>query len=203
MAAGAQMKIFAPSTSTVSQHNDHDEEEEEEEEVRVGGNRKEIIEEDVDALEQQVRAAAGLVIANAICSFARRKAFARLRRAVKAAQQCMAVDILRQFYPAEASILSDPIFAPMIRLRFGGSSFPPRIYFKVFLQKGASSVRYFSGKKMIQPASTAAEDACRQMGKKQFLLQVLEDIDDANHGVMLDERDVVTTKDFAKVHTSI
>ena len=37
--------------------------------------------------------------------------------------------------------------------RFGGERFPPVIMFKIFISGVATGVQYFSGKKMIRPAS--------------------------------------------------
>ncbi len=147
-------------------------------------------------LESEARVFAGEIVARAIATFYRRRVFARLKRAITQAQQCLALDILKQFYPSEAQLLADPVFRPLVRLRLGGARFPPTIFFKVYLKRGVSSVQYFSGKKLIRPASEAAQDACKQMGKKQFLLQVLEDMELAASG--MDELDVCTLKDFMK-----
>ena len=37
--------------------------------------------------------------------------------------------------------------------RFGGSEFPPHIYFKIFLSDPEITIQYISGKTMIRPAS--------------------------------------------------
>jgi len=37
--------------------------------------------------------------------------------------------------------------------RFTGTEFPPKIVFKVFISSGGFGVKYFSGKKVITPAS--------------------------------------------------
>eukprot|EP00048_Salpingoeca_helianthica_P000227 m.40100 g.40100 ORF g.40100 m.40100 type:complete len:353 (+) comp10266_c0_seq1:36-1094(+) len=152
-------------------------------------------------LEDEARKFAGEIVARAIASFYRQRVFARLKRAISQAQQCLALDILKQFYPTEAQLLADPVFRPLVRLRLGGARFPPSIFFKVYLKRGVSSVQYFSGKKLIRPASEAAQDACKQMGKKQFLLQVLEDMEQAAQG--LDELDVCTLKDFMKFTSTL
>lgn len=55
--------------------------------------------------------------------------------------------------PNEAKLLSDPTLQPVVRFRFAGEDFPPRVVYKVFLTKGVSSVVYMSGKRMITPAS--------------------------------------------------
>ena len=127
----------------------------------------------MEGLEEDARRIAGTIVANAVARFYRRRVFARLKKAVYEAQNCLALDILKQYYPGEAQLLADPVFKPLVRLRFGGTRFPPTIFFKVYLKRGVSSVQYFSGKKLIRPDSEAAEDAFKQMGKKQFLIQLL------------------------------
>ena len=37
--------------------------------------------------------------------------------------------------------------------RFTGGDFPPKIVFKVFISNGGVGVKYFSGKKVITPAT--------------------------------------------------
>ena len=37
--------------------------------------------------------------------------------------------------------------------RFSGIEFPPKIVFKVFISSGGFGIKYFSGKKVITPAS--------------------------------------------------
>jgi hypothetical protein len=154
--------------------------------------------ESLEMLAEQARAIAGDIIGQWFLRMHRRKVFARLRRAVLEAQRCLALDILKQLCPLEAQLLSDPTFKPIVRLRLGGARFPPSIFFKVFLKKDTTSIVYFSGKKYIRPATEAAQDACKLMGKKQFLEQVLDDIEQAKLGCF-DELDVSTLKDYMKV----
>ena len=37
--------------------------------------------------------------------------------------------------------------------RFTGADFPPKIVFKVFISSGGAGVKYFSGQKVITPAT--------------------------------------------------
>lgn len=37
--------------------------------------------------------------------------------------------------------------------RFGGTEFPPIILFKIYIHSGGQGVKYYSGKKVIKPAS--------------------------------------------------
>ena len=155
------------------------------------------IQERGEDLEREARFAAGQVIGAFMMGMHRRRIFNRLKRAVNEAQKCLALDILRQLCPQEAQLLSDPTLRPIVRLRLGGASFPPHIYYKVFLKSEISSVQYFSGRKLIRPATEAAADAYQQMGKKKFMEQVLQDMYHARTGTF-DELDVATLQDFIK-----
>jgi len=41
--------------------------------------------------------------------------------------------------------------------RFTGTEFPPKIVFKVFISSGGFGIKYFSGKKVITPASEVSD----------------------------------------------
>ena len=46
------------------------------------------------------------------------------------------------------------MFIVFITTRFGGTEFPPMIYFKIFTSmSNGMAIKYLSGKRMIQPAS--------------------------------------------------
>lgn len=65
----------------------------------------------------------------------------------------LASDILRQLCPTEAELLRDPALSGVVRLRFGGPSFPPAIYFKVFVSSKGCKVKYISGRRTIHAHS--------------------------------------------------
>lgn len=65
----------------------------------------------------------------------------------------MASDILRQLCPTEAELLRDPALSGVVRLRFGGPSFPPAIFFKVFVSSKGCKVKYISGRRTIHAHS--------------------------------------------------
>jgi hypothetical protein len=84
-------------------------------------------------------------------------------------EQFMTIELLRKLVPSEASLLRDPLLHPRVRFRlaflysrelryssclgfrFGGSSFPPKIYYKIYTS-GAGMI-YYCGKYMIAPGS--------------------------------------------------
>ena len=155
----------------------------------------------LESLTVEARTIAGQMIGQWFLCMHRRKVFFRLKKVVFDAQNALALDILKSLSPLEAQILDDPTFKPLVRLRLGGRLFPPAIFYKIFLKRENICVQYFTGKKFIKAGSEAAQDACRIMGKKQFLEQVLNDIEDAKKGCY-DELDVFTLKDYMKVSVS-
>ena len=145
----------------------------------------------LESLTVEARTIAGQMIGQWFLCMHRRKVFFRLKKVVFDAQNALALDILKSLSPLEAQILDDPTF----------KLFPPAIFYKIFLKRENICVQYFTGKKFIKAGSEAAQDACRIMGKKQFLEQVLNDIEDAKKGCY-DELDVFTLKDYMKVSVS-
>ena len=74
----------------------------------------------------------------------------------------MTRELLRKVAPAEAKLLDDPSVTAVVRLRFGGSVFPPTILFKVFLSSRAGrAVKYLCGRNMIRPASKVGVSLAR------------------------------------------
>ena len=94
----------------------------------------------------------------------------------------MTSEVLRKLCPLEAELLKDPTIKAKVRFRlllisrvhlhilctlvnisqlfltalfdrFTGTEFPPKIVFKVFISSGGFGIKYFSGKKVITPAS--------------------------------------------------
>lgn len=95
-----------------------------------------------------------------------RRTFKTLKTILLRAESSMTVDMLRTISPLEAALLKDPLMKPKVRLRFGGTQFPPSIYYKVYTNSRA--VQYFSGTKFIAPGTQAAVDSCKMMGNRLF-----------------------------------
>jgi len=104
--------------------------------------------------------------------------------------------------PSEAELLKDPAIQARVKFRFGGTEFPPTILFKVFVSS-RGGVQYISGKRMIRPASEAAEDARRQMGNRKFYDQMLLDACHHHQMKVTDEVDVTTMKEYMQVRHTI
>lgn len=141
-------------------------------------------------------------------------------------EHSLTAELLRKVSPREAELLRDPAIQgkvkfrwatvpctltggdtctlsllppshPPTHTRFGGTTFPPYILFKVFTSvSGNGGVHYISGKKMIKPASDAAEDARRQMGNRRFYDQMLADACCHQQLKVTDEVDVTTMKEY-------
>ena len=117
---------------------------------------------------------AALKILRAWRSFRDRRVFAYLRHAVCRAEDSLTHQVLRKISPIEAFILRDPTLHARLRFRFGGSSFPPVILYKIFVN---ANVQYVAGTTQILPGSKAANDACDYMGERKYFDIVLSDIE--------------------------
>ena len=107
-------------------------------------------------------------------SFRDRRVFAYLRHAVCRAEDSLTHQVLRKISPVEAFILRDPTLHARLRFRFGGTSFPPVILYKIFVN---ANVQYVAGTTQILPGSQAANDACDRMGERKYFDIVLSDIE--------------------------
>lgn len=125
-----------------------------------------------------------------------RQIFKMLKHAVCAAENCMTEIFLRKISPREADLLQDPAFPARVRLRFGGSTFPPMIFFKIFHQHNGPWVKYISGKRMIKASSEATEDSLKMMGNRIFFENILHDAMQESTNRITDELNVITLKDY-------
>lgn len=125
-----------------------------------------------------------------------RKIFKMLKHAICAAENCMTEIFLRRVSPREADLLQDPAFPARVRLRFGGSNFPPMIFFKIFHQHNGPGVKYISGKQMIKASSEATEDSLKMMGNRIFYENILRDSMQEHYNRITDEVNVITLKDY-------
>ncbi|XP_015196799.2 uncharacterized protein CXorf58 homolog isoform X4 [Lepisosteus oculatus] len=122
-----------------------------------------------------------------------RRLFRLLKHTVCAAEHCLTPEVLRKVSPREAELLRDPSLQCTVRFRFCGSEFPPVIVFKIFHHRGGS--KYFSGS-AIRPASEAASDACRMMGRRAFFSQLRLDNAQRARWRIVDVADVTCAKDY-------
>ncbi|CAI9737074.1 Hypothetical predicted protein [Octopus vulgaris] len=119
-----------------------------------------------------------------------RKIFKLLKHAVCAAEQCITSVFLQTISPHEAELLQDPTM-------FGGRTFPPLVYFKIFLHQNGPVIKYLSGKTMMTPAATEAnEDSLKIKGPRLFFDQLLYDQVQHHCRKTTDFVDVVTLKDY-------
>lgn len=96
--------------------------------------------------------------------------------------------------------------------RFGGDTFPPVVLFKIFTSTSSQStiggvagggVQYISGKRLIKPASEAAEDSRRQMGNRKFYDQMLLDACHHHQLKVTEETDVTTMKEYMQYAANV
>jgi hypothetical protein len=90
----------------------------------------------------------------------------------------------------------------LILCRFGGEEFPPILLFKVFIGSNGKGIQYMSGRRLIEPASDAAEDARCMMGNRKFFDQMVLDAIHKQQPGVTDENDVTTVKDYMQVSCS-
>ncbi|KAI9143241.1 hypothetical protein BKA69DRAFT_1063090 [Paraphysoderma sedebokerense] len=80
-----------------------------------------------------------------------RTTFKILKSELLKCQKALTFHLLKKLSPRELEILKDPILQARIRFRFGGSQFPPLIYYKVYTL--GTNVHYFSGNRVIKAGS--------------------------------------------------
>lgn len=152
--------------------------------------------------KELIHQAAASIIEKAWIGYRDRQMFRLLKHAVCAAEHSLSQEILRKVTPKEAEFLNDKSCQIRVRFRFGGSEFPPMIFFKVFLHSDGKGIKYLSGKRIIKPASNAAEDALKLMGNRNFYEQMLQDAMLQRRYKITDEVDVTTLKDYMQYLTN-
>ncbi|KAL5004452.1 hypothetical protein ScPMuIL_017908 [Solemya velum] len=145
---------------------------------------------------EAMRRTAATIIERSWIAFRDKQMFRLLKHAVCAAENSLSHEILRKVCPKEAEFFSDKSLRVRVRFRFGGSEFPPMIFFKNFIHCAGKGLKYLSGKRMIKPASEAAEDSLRLMGNRRFYDQLLRDTIFQQQYRITDEVDVTTMKDY-------
>ncbi|XP_030837862.1 putative uncharacterized protein CXorf58 [Strongylocentrotus purpuratus] len=158
--------------------------------------KKQVVVPDPEQDKQLTQLLAARSIERCWCSYRDKQMFKLLKHAVCAAEHSMTYEILRKVAPNEAHLLKDKSMKARVRFRFAGSEFPPVILFKIFTHTEGHGLKYFSGKKIIKPASDASADACREMGHRKFYDQMLADTCQHERDKITDEIDVTTVKDY-------
>eukprot|EP00037_Helgoeca_nana_P038168 m.19231 g.19231 ORF g.19231 m.19231 type:complete len:355 (-) comp9897_c0_seq1:703-1767(-) len=150
-------------------------------------------------LRAMAEEAAAQTIAVSWRGYRNRQVFDRMKEALWQAEGAVAGEVLRQLCPVEAELLSDTALHPRVRFRLAGDSFPPRVVFKVFVSRKVTSVVYMSGKRMIKPASEAAADAIKVMGRQKFIELMEHDQRQHDQVGMSDEIDVTSLKEYMQL----
>ncbi|XP_041088714.1 putative uncharacterized protein CXorf58 homolog isoform X3 [Polyodon spathula] len=140
--------------------------------------------------------AAARIIGGCWSSYRDKRLFRLLKHTVCAAEHCLTYEIIRKLSPSEAELLKDPSMQCKVRFRFAGSEFPPIIVFKIFHKSGGHGNKYITGKRAIRPASEAAVDACRMMGHRRFIDQIILDEIQRQGKKIVDESDVTSLKEY-------
>uniref|UniRef100_UPI00398E8FCA uncharacterized protein CXorf58 homolog isoform X2 n=1 Tax=Pristiophorus japonicus TaxID=55135 RepID=UPI00398E8FCA len=139
---------------------------------------------------------AARIIQSSWCSYRNKQLFCLLKHTICAAEHCLTTDILRKLQPSDAELLRDTSMAYKVRFRFAGEEFPPILVFKIFQHTGNYTNQYFSGKRIIKPASKAAAASCNIMGHRKFYELIMQDNLQYQRTKVADEVDIVTVKDY-------
>ncbi|XP_075394416.1 uncharacterized protein CXorf58 homolog [Tenrec ecaudatus] len=130
-----------------------------------------------------------------------KRMFQLLKHTICAAGSFATYEILRKVSPSEAELMKDPTMKSRVRFRFSGEKFPPFIVFKIFLQNEGHGYKYISGKTIMKASSETVHDACKRMGGRKFIEQILEDERLFQKLKVTDEMDIVTMKDYMKYNS--
>eukprot|EP01135_Chromosphaera_perkinsii_P004294 Nk52_evm6s276 gene=Nk52_evmTU6s276 len=133
-------------------------------------------------------------------SYFNRKIFLSLKLLICRAEKTMTFEVLRRMIPDEANLLNDPTITSRVRFRFGGTSFPPVVLFKVFAS--SKGCVYLNGRDLITPNSKAAEDALFAQGPRKYLEKVLQD-SYHNKSKPTRKEDVTNVKEYMQYRSNI
>lgn len=138
----------------------------------------------------------GRIIKRCWLRYRDRQMFKLLKHSICAAEHSLSYEILRKVSPKEAEFFKDPSCNIKVRFRFGGSEFPPEIFFKIYMQADSSQIKYITGKKLINASTEASREACDMMGARKFYDLVIQDAVHHQQHRITDEIDVTTSKDY-------
>ncbi|KND00875.1 uncharacterized protein SPPG_03977 [Spizellomyces punctatus DAOM BR117] len=131
------------------------------------------------------------VIQRAWKRFHMKATFRWLKENLIRAERSMTMEILRRLSPREAELIKDPVVQGKVRFRFGGSSFPPTIMYKIYTK--SNSVHYYSGHRLIQADTQAAVDSCAIMGVRLYSENMIRN-EYQNRALKISHSDEVTNR---------
>ncbi|XP_078088587.1 uncharacterized protein CXorf58 homolog [Mustelus asterias] len=146
---------------------------------------------------------AARIIQTSWCSYRNKQLFRLLKHTICAAEHCLTTDILRKLQPSDAELLKDTSMSYKVRFRFAGEEFPPILVFKIFQHTGNYKNQYFSGKRIIKPATEAAAASCKIMGHRKFYNLIIQDNLQYQRTKIADEVDIVTMKDYMQYTSNL
>eukprot|EP00002_Diphylleia_rotans_P028778 TRINITY_DN5813_c0_g1_i9.p1 TRINITY_DN5813_c0_g1~~TRINITY_DN5813_c0_g1_i9.p1 ORF type:complete len:283 (+),score=49.79 TRINITY_DN5813_c0_g1_i9:42-890(+) len=96
-----------------------------------------------------------------------RLVFRQMKTTLRAAEKAITLVILRQLNMNESRVVNDPCTPCIVRLRFLGICFPPKLVYKIYLKQ---KVHTFDPDDYFAPNSPGLRDAMRLMGPRAFTL---------------------------------
>ncbi|TPX40537.1 hypothetical protein SeLEV6574_g06561 [Synchytrium endobioticum] len=122
--------------------------------------------------------------------------FKLIKDLITKSERSMTWQFAKRLSREESELLRDPFMQARVRLRLGGESFPPTIFFKIFTK---TQTHYYSAKRLIQPGSVAARDSLKCSGRWPFLKHVL----DVHFSSPVDSVDITSQAEFVQFMSSL
>ncbi|ORY24917.1 hypothetical protein LY90DRAFT_675024, partial [Neocallimastix californiae] len=141
-----------------------------------------------------LRLYAKAIIVRAWKRYLDRKTFQILKNSLYEMKKLCTNEILRKLNPRESMLFNDPLSQGKIRFRFGGETFPPYIYYKIY--SNGQNIHYFSGYRILNCFSDAYHDAYKLMGNRNFEKIINKDNIWNNSCDIADPSDVTNKKEY-------
>ncbi|ORX43383.1 hypothetical protein BCR36DRAFT_336001 [Piromyces finnis] len=130
-----------------------------------------------------------------------RKTFKILKNSLYEIRKLCTDEILRKLNPRESVLFNDPLSQGKVRFRFGGETFPPYIYYKIY--SNGQNIHYFSGYRILNSFSDAYHDAYKLMGNRNFEKVINKDNVWNNSCDISDPSDVTNKKEYIQYMNSM
>jgi len=150
---------------------------------------------------ENLRLYAKNIIVRAWKRYLDRKTFQILKNSLNEIKKLCTNEILRKLNPRESVLFDDPLSRGKIRFRFGGETFPPYIYYKIY--SSGQNIHYFSGYRILNSFSDAYHDAYKLMGNRNFEKVINKDNVWNNSCDIADPSDVTSKKEYIQYMNSL
>ena len=122
------------------------------------------------SLEDQIKAC--ITIQRWFRSHYQRETFRLLKESIRLNESTCTKDVAKLLNSRDAPLLLDPAIEARVRFRFGGTSFPPFIYYKIFLDNTTTVL--IDGKTSSEKSQDFITDAGKLMGIGKLTITLWE-----------------------------